>query len=601
MKKSLLALLFAYTCLAAIHFFYYPKWKLHGTESTFGWDVSGYYMYLPAAFIYNDLSGLGFADSIIQKYQTVPQIPAYKHPETGNYIFKYSSGQAVMYSPFFFIGHLWASISSEYPADGFSLPYRFMVGFGTLLIAFLGLFVLRKVLLEYFSDTAVAMTIICIALAYNYLEYSAIGGVLTHNSIFTLYSLMLWQTIQFHRSPNYKNAIFIGLLAGLTALIRPSDILIIIIPLLWGFDPFSAKSYRAQINLYVKNAPKLIVAVVCCIAVGSIQLVYWKAMSGHWLVYSYQEEGFSWLHPHVYNAFFHPRSGWLLYSPVFFFAIFGFIPLFKQQRSIWAAIAIFSFIFTYVVVAWDNWWYGGGVGLRAMIEAYAVLALPMAAFWEWVSKRKIVFISLSLISILFIYYNVWLTHQAHKGGLFFAGNMTNAYLWHILGRYSVDEQVVKLLDTNELFLGERKEVKILWQSDFEQDSTIQNCEIPPIQGEKSLCMTAERQYSPEFQIPFDNAINDFVWLRVNADYRCWGKEWNHWQMTQLIVDFQSVDKTIKTKILRVYRLFQDGETKSIYFDVKIPRKSFDKIIVKYWNANSQKSIVIDNLQVEAFK
>ena len=98
-----------------------------------------------------------------------------------------------------------AACSREYPADGFSLPYRFMVGFGTLLFAFLGLFVLRKVLLEYFSDAAVAMTLISIALASNYLEYSAIGGVLTHSHIFTLYSLILWQSIQFHKTYSYKN------------------------------------------------------------------------------------------------------------------------------------------------------------------------------------------------------------------------------------------------------------------------------------------------------------------------------------------------------------------------------------------------------------
>ena len=589
--------------MAVLHLFYFPKWQMPGAESTFGWDVTGYYMYLPATFIYQDLAKLEFADSILQKYQTVPSVPAYKHPESGNYIFKYASGQAIMYSPFFFVGHLWASVSSEYPADGFSLPYRFMVGFGTLLFAFLGLFVLRKILLEYFSDAAVAMTLISITLASNYLEYSAIGGALTHSHIFTLYSLILWQSIQFHKTYAYKHAILIGLLTGLAVLTRPNSIFIILIPLLWGFHPFVAKAYPKRIQLLLKQYPKLLVAILSCLAVGSIQLFYWKTMSGHWLVYSYQDEEFSWLHPHIFDAFFHPRSGWLLYSPIFFFAIFGFIPLYKHLPNIWGAITAFSLLFTYVVVAWDNWWYGGGVGLRAMVEAYAVLAFPMAAFWEWALKRKFISYALILITAIFIYYNIWLTHQAHRGGLFFAGNMTRAYLWHILGRYSIDPQTYKLLDTNELyFKNNRSEATILWQTYFEGDSSLASCPIPAISGQKSLCLSGQLATIPEFSIPFDPiAIKTFDWLRVTADYRCWAKEWESWRMAQVIVEFQFNDKVVKSRLLRIFRMIQDGETRSVYFDVRIPNQSFDKIVVKYWNNYSDKTLVVDNLMVDIFK
>ena len=50
-------------------FFYYPKWKQPHTEATISWDVSGYYFYLPAIFIYKDVKQLAFADSLVQKYR----------------------------------------------------------------------------------------------------------------------------------------------------------------------------------------------------------------------------------------------------------------------------------------------------------------------------------------------------------------------------------------------------------------------------------------------------------------------------------------------------------------------------------------------------
>ena len=82
--------------------FYYPKWSKPGSEATISWDVSGYYMYLPAAFIYKDLKKCAFKDSILAKYQPSPDFQqAFLHP-SGNYVMKYPAGQAIMMLPLLF-------------------------------------------------------------------------------------------------------------------------------------------------------------------------------------------------------------------------------------------------------------------------------------------------------------------------------------------------------------------------------------------------------------------------------------------------------------------------------------------------------------------
>jgi hypothetical protein len=45
-------------------FIFYPKWKQSGVEATISWDASGYYMYLPALFIYQDIKTCSFKDSV---------------------------------------------------------------------------------------------------------------------------------------------------------------------------------------------------------------------------------------------------------------------------------------------------------------------------------------------------------------------------------------------------------------------------------------------------------------------------------------------------------------------------------------------------------
>jgi hypothetical protein len=65
--------LYAYLLCAALilgsALLYYPKWAQDGNEATLGWDVSGYYLYLPAAIIYKDMKGLAFFEGMDAKYR----------------------------------------------------------------------------------------------------------------------------------------------------------------------------------------------------------------------------------------------------------------------------------------------------------------------------------------------------------------------------------------------------------------------------------------------------------------------------------------------------------------------------------------------------
>ncbi|HOY14269.1 MAG TPA: hypothetical protein PLY70_14065, partial [Saprospiraceae bacterium] len=93
-----------------VSFFYYPKFQKTGSEATISWDVSGYYWYLPAIFIYKDVKIMSFSDTIMAKYS--PSSSAYqffKH-RSGHNIMKYTCGQAAQYLPFFLLAHVSAPL-----------------------------------------------------------------------------------------------------------------------------------------------------------------------------------------------------------------------------------------------------------------------------------------------------------------------------------------------------------------------------------------------------------------------------------------------------------------------------------------------------------
>ena len=167
--KSLIGYTICVLLLIATSQFYYPKWQFEHTEATISWEVSGYYFYLPAIFIYQDLKKVEFKEDIHQQYRPASgPYQTFTH-KGGNEVMKYSMGLALQYSPFFLIAHALAE-PLGYPADGFSRPYQLAISLGSLFMALLGLWLLRRILLRYFSDGVTAVTLLTIAFATNYLN-----------------------------------------------------------------------------------------------------------------------------------------------------------------------------------------------------------------------------------------------------------------------------------------------------------------------------------------------------------------------------------------------------------------------------------------------
>lgn len=244
MSKSLTAYLLCIALLLAGGLGYYPKWKLDRTEATISWDVSGYYYYLPAFLIYHDVKEQKWHEGILRRYDPAPGDQAFRHPG-GNMVMKYSAGLALQFLPFFLIADNITPFTS-YAADGFSRPYQLAISVGSLLVACLGLWFLRLALLKFFRDGTVAIVLIIITFATNYLDYASINHAMTHNYLFTWYAALILLCIRYWKSPSWKLAMSIGLVAGLMALTRPTEAIAILLPLLWGVGGESDMQARVQ-------------------------------------------------------------------------------------------------------------------------------------------------------------------------------------------------------------------------------------------------------------------------------------------------------------------------------------------------------------------
>lgn len=103
----------------------------------------GYYNYLPAIFIYNDLLHFSFYDEIDEKYRPSDSSERFAlrtHPKTKKTVIKYTSGVAIMQLPAFLLAHAVSCGISKYPNDGYSQIYQLFVLLNNITFVCWGLF-----------------------------------------------------------------------------------------------------------------------------------------------------------------------------------------------------------------------------------------------------------------------------------------------------------------------------------------------------------------------------------------------------------------------------------------------------------------------------
>lgn len=345
------------------------------------WDAFGYYAYLPAIFIYHDVKHLDWLTDIDKKYAVTGGNgwQAEKQPN-GNYVFKYLGGVAILELPLFCIGHCIA-LMKGYPPDGFSPPYQYALGFGIIFYCLLAVLLLRRILLTWFNDVITTITLIMVCLATNFIQYAAVDNAQSHAYIFPLYVLIIYASMQWHKRPTAGWAFAIGYIIGLATISRPTEAIMLFIPLFWSTH--TKESAKAKWQLVKQNRPHLYFASAGGFLGILPQLIYWKITSGSFIF----DVGSKWdfLNPH-FRVLFGWEKGWFIYTPVTLLFIAGMFVI--RQFPFRKSVLWFCLLNIYIIIAWHDWRYGGSYSTRALVQSYPVFALPFAALTEKALQRK---------------------------------------------------------------------------------------------------------------------------------------------------------------------------------------------------------------------
>ncbi len=589
-QTSFIALWTIILGIVLIGFFFYPKWEKSKSEAMISWDMAGYYSYLPSVFIYQDLKDMHLTEQKAKEYQN--GFEAFLAPN-GHKITKYAIGQAVIFTPSFLIAHAIAK-PLGYPADGFSYPYQLSLGLWGLFVNILGFVFLRKLLIRHFTDKSVAIVLLVIYFSTNYLNQNTIESGYAHNHLFTLYAILLLLTEKYYSYPKLSTVISIGLTVGVMTLVRPTELMALLIPLFWQVG--SRRKLVERVQFLKSKFRHLFIAAIWVILVGLIQIAYWKYSTGQWIYYSYGDQGFDFLQPHFYNCIFTYKKGWWVYTPVMSLIVPGFVVLFRRKALFYPTF-IYSLLFMYIVFSWQVWWYGGSMSQRSVVQLYVLLAFPLTAFAEYILSKK-QWVKLFFLGFLAftVYYNFWLTYQAHYGGQLHPERMNRYYFRKVFLRTTANIDHKALLDNKDYYDAPIQHPKEIYFTDFEQD-TLGICTDAPLSGKRSFCVSKKGH---EFKGIKLHVPKDKIWLRASFKGQLRPKEWNEWEATQFVVKYMNKGNHVKTNLIRVDNLFHDNEIKIIRLDSKIPKVPFDDVWLFFISFSEHNVVVVDDLKVVVF-
>lgn len=520
--------------LFVLGFFWVDNWR----ETMVNGDSSGYYMHVVSALVNQDV---GQYDQTIDDYlKNYPQaadpredVYGIRLTEKGRRYIKYTLGVGLLQVPFFGLAHLIASLSPAFPADGWSFPYMLLIHLSKVVYIFWGLYLLSGLLLRSFSRWITALTIVVVAFGTN-LFYHGTFLTLAHSYLFFAFSLLMVLAHRFYDRPSLGRAFGIGLVVGLIALTRVPEVVGLCVPLLWGVR--SASSLRERIAFFRQRPQYLGLAGIGLLLVFSPQIAYWQYVSGEWFFNPYQGESFNFLKPRIHRGWFSFKNGWLIYTPVMIFALWGFGYARKKAPQVVLPAATFLLLNAWIHYSYYVWNYYPGLGSRPMIEVYPLLSFCLAAFADrfWSNRWSRRFLLLG--SIFFIALNLHQSWQMRRGIIWSQqGNM--AFYAETFGRMTSTRNALRAYDSHSFQPDEGKLIAadtLLYEA-FSSGDTLPLVTHPVSSAPRALEMSADFTH---YRVRLDAeewALTGGSWLYVAVDAYRPGSDmvWVRWKMENL--------------------------------------------------------------------
>ncbi|MGE5357697.1 MAG: hypothetical protein ACM3NQ_01680 [Bacteroidales bacterium] len=373
-------------------------------------DAVHYYVYLRSAVFDRDLE---FQDEYERIYG--PEVKGnyatawiYEKTRTGHTRNLMSVGPAIVWAPLYLAttGAVAAAnaLGAHYPFDGYGRLFQASAGVSGIVAASVGAWLAFLWARRVYNARVAIWATLSVWLASSAVYYSAISPTYSHAASMLTASLFCWAwgtSLGRHTARRYA---LVGLLGGITALVRWQDAIFLAAPVLeiaWqgiaDRGPIARRTVRAATHL------------AAC-AVGALvgllpQLAVWTVVYGSPLLVP-QGAGFmQWRSPALLAVLF-SQHGLISWTPIVALSLVGCVLLWRTNRLVGAVTAVILAGEWYANGAVIDWWAGEAFGARRFVSCLPLFVLGLAALYDrlphrrWVRALTIAAISLNVLLLL---------------------------------------------------------------------------------------------------------------------------------------------------------------------------------------------------------
>ncbi|MES2761454.1 MAG: hypothetical protein V4677_04575 [Bacteroidota bacterium] len=419
--------------------------RQQGLKNSISSDGVGYYCYLPAAIIYHDFSYRFY----YQEGNNIdPFFRPYIHPYKSRGVNKYYGGTAICLLPFFLVGVVISAITGT-DMNGYTDTFLMLVSVAAIFYYLLSVFLLLRVGRFFsISDKISFATCLIFLFATNMFHYVIQEPSMSHIYSFFAVSLFLYCYMRLTEQVSTKRLLFLGFALALVALIRPVNVVVVL------FTPFFSHNFKEYV-LFLKLVFTTHIKGVVLFVFGSflavaIQFMFYYLQTGDFYVMTYDGESFDFAHPEILNVLFSYRKGLFVYVPLLL-AAFIFILVTKNNRFKKTVFFITFSVFMYITASWYCWWYGGGFGLRPVIDVLPLFIIVCMLLYSKLQTKAKRIILISTLPFLFL---CQLMAFQYSNKLMDGNNMTEDKFWDIFLKTDLakinEGRMRKILERNEI-------------------------------------------------------------------------------------------------------------------------------------------------------
>ena len=380
------------------------KWNYSEPVNFVGGDAKDYYAPLVSVFINHDLTHQSGGDwNLLHKNEGTVNV----HPV----------GVALLLLPFFLLAYFFSGLFG-FPADGYSFPFQLSVAVAAMVYAVLGLVWLKKLLqLNGIGDRISAWVLLLIFFGTNLLNYTVSEAGMSHVYSFALISAFLYFSCRYVKMELPADLMRTGAFLGLVLLVRPNNIIILLSVFIWFKSWEQCKQFFRIIfkNKYFYSAVFVTGGIVL------LQSLVWYLQSGSIFQNTYVRDGFYWLHPQMSAMLFGFDGGFFIYTPLCLLFLFGLIFMYRESRFSFLAVTALCLVLFYFFASYWAYTYFDGLGIRVLVDYYALFAFIGAKLFVHLQDNKILFGTATVMAVFFVFVNLVYCYQANRSILLRAG------------------------------------------------------------------------------------------------------------------------------------------------------------------------------------